>query len=174
MPHLQDPYFGQSVVFICEHTVDGAMGLVTNRPFQKHDLLKLISNLSSSSKELLEMVSNVYLGGPVMIDRGIVLHKPDKAIESTVVISEDFAITSHKEILQKLIARSGTSDYKLMLGHAGWSAGQLEQEIENGDWLLQETNSELIFNIPNEQMWSFATRSLGLDVNIIGMSGGDA
>lgn len=174
MPHLQDPYFGQSVVYICEHTNEGAMGLVTNHPFPKGDLGKIFSSMSTGGKNLLDLVPSVYLGGPVMIDRGIVLHRPENQVEGTVVISDQFAITSHRGILDKMSKLKDTTDYKLMLGHAGWSAGQLESEIESGDWLLQETDPDLIFKTPSEKMWTFATRSLGFDISSIGISGGDA
>jgi len=174
MPHMQDPYFGQSVVFICEHTIEGAMGLVVNRPFPKNDLERLFTSMSTGEQDLMDIVPIVYLGGPVMLDRGIVLHGPENTVEGSVVISDDFAITSHKGILQKLIDHKDIVDYKLMLGHAGWSAGQLESEIEKGDWLLQETNAELIFKIPNKQMWSFASKSLGIDTGSMGTASGDA
>lgn len=174
MPHLQDPYFAHSVVYICEHTSDGAMGLVTNRPFPKNDLGKIFSSPTSEEQDLLDLVPHVYLGGPVMIDRGIVLHRPEKRVEGTVIISDEFAITSHRGILKELIDEKNMIDYKLMLGHAGWTGGQLESEIEHGDWLLQETNPELIFKIPSNQMWAFATKSLGFDISAVGMSGGDA
>jgi len=88
-------------------------------------------------------------------------------------VSEDFAITSQKRILSELRKSEGIQ-YKLMLGHSGWGAGQLEQEIENGDWLLQSTTTDFVFTMPEDQMWKQAAGSLGMDLGHSSGIGGHA
>jgi putative transcriptional regulator len=174
MPHMVDPYFGKSVILICEHSVDGAMGLIINRPFQEPNLKKLFSEISKESEEILGIIPTVYFGGPVMIERGIVLHSTEHISEGTMTISSDFAITSHRDILDDISKGKGPNKFKLHLGHAGWSAGQLEREIEKGDWLLQSTTSDFVFNVPEKYMWNQAAKTLGIDTTQITGLGGSA
>jgi len=174
MPHMQDPYFAQAVVFICEHTKDGAMGLIINRPFHEPDLKKLFTELYDDTQDILKIVPKVYFGGPVLLERGIVLHSASHSTTGTIKISEDFAITSHKTILENINRDAGPRQYKLMLGHAGWTANQLEREIENGDWLLQSTTSDFVFNMPEDMMWKHAAGMFGIDTSQISGVGGRA
>ncbi len=173
MPHMQDPFFAGSVVFICEHSKEGAMGLIINKRFQQPDLIDLFEKLTVGEDNLLETVPEIYFGGPVLLERGIVLHSGSFTSEGTVKVSEDFAITSQKRILSELRKSEGIQ-YKLMLGHSGWGAGQLEQEIENGDWLLQSTTTDFVFTMPEDQMWKQAAGSLGMDLGHSSGIGGHA
>lgn len=172
MPHMMDPYFGKAVVYICEHTKDGAMGLVINRPFVEPDLKKLFTELYEDNENILKIVPTVHFGGPVMIERGIVLHSTDYTVDSSVKITDQIAITSHRDILSAISKKKGPKSYKLFLGHSGWSGGQLEKEIERGDWLLQNTTPDFIFDIPEKYMWSQAARTLGVETtDSTGLSG---
>lgn len=164
MPHLQDPYFGRSVVFIAEHTEEGAMGLIVNKPFEDPELKQLFTDVFEDKQSLLKVVPKVYFGGPVMIERGILLHSGNYNTEGTLSVTQDFGITSHKSILEDIADDKGPKQFKLMLGHAGWTSGQLEKEIEDGDWLLQETTIDFIFKTPSQAMWRLATGSFGVDV----------
>lgn len=174
MPHMQDPYFARSVVLICDHTTEGAMGLIVNRPFEEPALKKLFVDVYKENSQLLEIVHTLYFGGPVMIERGIILHSTDYQSDHSVTVSDQFALTSHKQILEDISREKGPRYFKLMLGHAGWAGGQLEREIENGDWLLQSTTPEFIFTTPEERMWQTAARSLGVEVGDITGIGGQA
>ena len=164
MPHMVDPYFGKAVVYICEHTKEGAMGLVINRPFIEPDLKKLFTEIYEDNENILKIVPTVHFGGPVMIERGIVLHTTDHTVKSSVKITEKVAMTSHRDILSNISKKKGPSSFKLFLGHSGWTAGQLEKEIERGDWLLQTITPDFIFNVPEKFMWSQAARTLGLEI----------
>jgi putative transcriptional regulator len=164
MPHMVDPYFGKAVVYICEHTKEGAMGLVINRPFMEPDLKKLFTEIYEDNENILKIVPTVHFGGPVMIERGIVLHTTDHTVKSSVKITEKVAMTSHRDILSNISKKKGPSSFKLFLGHSGWTAGQLEKEIERGDWLLQTITPDFIFNVPEKFMWSQAARTLGLEI----------
>ncbi len=173
MPHMGDPFFGKSVVFICEHNTDGAMGLIINKPFKEPNLNDLFEKLYIDDDSLLSLSVDIYFGGPVLLERGIILHCADFESEGTIGISNDFAITSQKTILKELQNQSNMR-HKLILGHAGWSPGQLEREIENGDWLLQSTTQDFVFEVPADQMWQQAAGSIGMDVGDISGIGGQA
>jgi putative transcriptional regulator len=174
MPHLQDPYFAKSVVYICDHSKDGAMGLIINRPFEEPGLKNLFVDVYSENADLLEVVHTLYFGGPVMIERGIILHTADYESEHSLAISDKIRLTSHKEILDAISQNRGPEKFKLMLGHAGWTGGQLEREIENGDWLMQTATPDFIFDQPEEFLWQLAARSFGIEVTDLSGIGGQA
>ncbi len=172
MPHLQDPYFSRSVVFLCEHNKDGAMGVIINKPFEDPELKSLFTGFFEEKQNILEIVPKVYFGGPVMVERGIVLHAGDYRSDGTVTISEEFSMTSSKTILQDISKDEGPNQYRLVLGHAGWSSGQLEREIENGDWLLQETTPKFLFETPDKNLWKAAAATFGIDIDhFVGLGG---
>ncbi len=172
MPHLQDPYFSRAVVLICDHSTEGAMGLIINRPFEEPGLKKLFVDVYKENRELLEVVQKLYFGGPVMIERGIILHSSDYESEHSIPVSDELSITSHKTILDAISEDRGPENFRLMLGHAGWTGGQLEREIENGDWLLQSAAPDFVFGQPEEFIWQQATRSFGIELSdLSGISG---
>ncbi len=172
MPHLQDPYFARSIVFLAEHNADGAMGLIVNKPFKELELKQLFTDIFNDQENLLEIVPEVFFGGPVMVERGILLHSGIYTTDGTLTVSQDFGITSNKSILEDIAGELGPEYYKLMLGHAGWGPGQLEKEIENGDWLLQEATTSLIFHTPAKAMWGKASQAFGIDLSsTTGISG---
>ena len=172
MPHMQDPFFGKSVVFICEHTKDGAMGLIVNHPFKKKETKALFTNFYE--KNIFKTISTLYFGGPVLIETGIVLHSSEYKKKETIQISDDFSLTGHKYIQKDFNTKKCPEFYKLILGHAGWTRGQLEGEIEHGDWFLQPTTKDFIFNTPDELMWNRATKEIGIQTTQITGAGGIA
>lgn len=174
MPHMVDPYFCKAVVYICEHTKDGAMGLVINRPFMEPDLKKLFTEIYEDNENILKIVPTVHFGGPIMIERGIVLHSTDHTVAESVKIADTIAMTSHKDILSDISKKKGPASFKLFLGHSGWGSGQLEKEIERGDWLLQSTTPDFIFDVPEKYMWGQAARTLGVETYDSGSLGGRA
>jgi len=172
MPHMTDPYFGKSVIYVCEHTSEGTMGLVVNRPFMEPDLKKLFSEIYEDNEKILKIVPTVYFGGPVMIERGIILHSTDRLVAGSVKINKEIAMTSHRDLLAAIAKKKGPAKFKLLLGHSGWRAGQLEQEIDRGDWLLQNTAPDFIFDVPEKFMWTQAARTLGIEIgDSAGVSG---
>ncbi len=174
MPHMQDPFFGNSVVFMCEHDAKGAMGLIVNKPFRDPELKDTFDQIFESSDKILQSVSQVYFGGPVLVERGILLHSSQFHSNDSIKISDEFFISSHKKTLNEMKSQNGEQYSRLLLGHAGWSEGQLEREIENGDWLVQETSPDFIFKIPVEQMWGMAIQSFGIDIADFSTTGGQA
>ena len=165
MPHIDDSLFGNSVIFMCEHDKKGAMGLIINKRFEKNELTELSANMNESSSEILNSVPNIYLGGPVLVERGILLHSEKLYSKSSIKISDDFFISSDKEVLLNMVKDKKAKKNRLFLGHSGWSPGQLETEIKNGDWLVQETSPDFIFNIPAKEMWNLSVQSFGIEAS---------
>ena len=171
MPQMKDPLFSKSVIYICEHNINGAMGMIINKQFSEPELNTIIEKVLVEDESHKALANDVYFGGPVLLEKGIVLHHGSYMSHDSIAISKSIAITSKKDVLGELKQKEGVP-FKLMLGHAGWSKGQLEKEIANGDWLMQATTADFIFNVPSNQMWRQATESLGLDLGpTFGMGG---
>ena len=171
MPHMNDPFFSKSVVYICEHGNSGAMGMIVNKNLDTPELREIFDKFFKVEKPFNMLKSNTFFGGPVLLEKGIILHHSDYSSPKSISISKSVSLTSDEGALEDL-KREEKVPFKLMLGHAGWSAGQLEREIENGDWLIQSTTSDFIFNLPPNQMWEYAAKSIGLDINSsLGTSG---
>ena len=164
MPHMNDPFFSKSVVYICEHGNGGAMGVIINKNLDAPELREIFDKFFKVEKSFNIVKSNTFFGGPVLLEKGIILHHSDYSSPKSISISKSVSLTSDQGALEDL-KREERVPFKLMLGHAGWSAGQLEREIENGDWLIQSTTSDFIFNLPSNQMWEYAAKSIGLDIN---------
>ena len=164
MPHMNDRFFSKSVVYICEHGNGGAMGMIINKNLDAPELREIFDKFFKVEKSFNTIKKSTFFGGPVLLEKGIILHHSDYSSPKSISISKSVSLTSDKGALEDL-KREEKVPFKLMLGHAGWSAGQLEREIENGDWLIQSTTSDFIFNLPPNQMWEYAAKSIGLDIN---------
>lgn len=179
MPGMVDDNFAGSVVYVCDHSDHGAMGLVINRPtdvnlqtvFERLDLDLEIRPLSDVS---------VCFGGPVHTDRGFILHMPDARDEysSSLKIPDGLSMTTSKDILESLAQGRGPQRFLMTLGYAGWSAGQLEDEIAANGWLnvpatLDET-VDIIFNTPHEKKYDKTFALLGIDPHYLSLDAGHA
>ena len=161
---MNDTLFKKTVIFICEHDKHGAMGLIINKKINKKDIS--FSN-QENDKELIKVLNenNLFIGGPVLTDRILFLHTIKKINES-ISINKEVSVSSDIDTL-KSIVNTSNQQYKLFLGHSGWSEGQLEREIENGDWLIQKSINPLIFEKKIDHIWDKATSSLGIEINDI-------
>ena len=171
VPHMNDDIFGRSVIYICEHNLEGAMGLIINKPMDNISLknIKNVDRISSDHFQNLKM--KLYFGGPILVEKIIALHTNELKIETAIPLNNKISISSGKEII-KDIENDINLNYKLFCGHSGWNPGQLEREIENGDWLLQTSKTDLLFNLKAEKIWGNATESLGINIiDISNMSG---
>tara|TARA_B100002051_G_scaffold41532_1_gene35843 strand:+ start:1898 stop:2443 length:546 start_codon:yes stop_codon:yes gene_type:complete len=167
-PHMNDDIFKNSVIYICEHNFDGAMGLIINKPMDDIGSMNIKIGISDNFEHLK---MKLYFGGPVLVEKTIALHTKELKIETAISLSEEIFISSGEEI-NKSIEKNINFNYKLFCGHSGWNAGQLEKEIKNGDWLLQSSKIDLLFDHPDEKIWENATRSLGVNIiDISNMSG---
>ena len=168
-PHLDDQIFGQSLIYICEHNKQGAMGLIINKPFPEE---KTNTILKETGLINLNPLPNIYLGGPVGINNGFFLHNSTYTIEGTQQISNNLSITSNLQVIEDLSSGIGPKNYRFSLGYTGWDKNQLNEEIENGDWLLMPASLKLIFNTPDNKKWDKASLELGVDImNISGNTG---
>ena len=161
---MNDTLFKKTVIFICEHDKHGAMGLIINKKINKKDIS--FSN-QENDKELIKVLNenNIFIGGPVLTDRILFLHTIKKVAES-ISISKGVYVSSDIDTL-KSIVNTSNNQYKLFLGHSGWSKGQLEREIENGDWIIQKSINSLIFEKKIDHIWDKSTNSLGIEINDI-------
>ena len=161
---MDDLLFKKTVIFICEHDKHGAMGLIINKEINKKDVL--FSN-QENDKGLIQVLNknNLFIGGPVLTDRILFLHT-NKNIDESISINKEVSVSSDLDTLKSMV-NTNNQQYKLFLGHSGWSKGQLEREIENGDWLIQKSINSLIFEKKIDHIWGEATKSLGIEINDI-------
>ncbi len=164
MPNLLDPNFYQTVTYICAHNDDGAMGIIINRPLDLmlEDVLKQM-DMDSSNSQTEQMP--VFHGGPVQTDRGFVLHLPLKEWDSSITVNDEISITTSRDILHAIANGEGPNNSLIALGYAGWSAGQIEQEIKDNAWLNGPANTSIIFNTPIEKRWESAALLLGVEMD---------
>jgi len=167
MPAMEDPYFSKSVILVCNHDHDGAMGMILNHPLQLN-VGDLFEQLEMECHVLQQQERQVHFGGPVQVERGFVLHTPATEFNTTLDLSEGLAMTSSKDILEAAARDEAPQDMFIALGFTGWSAGQLEEEIQANAWLtlpLADTAQlhKLIFKLPNDDKLSWAMQQLGVD-----------
>lgn len=175
MPGLTDPYFSHSVIYVCEHNSDGAMGIVVNAPIDItiEKMLKQVEIEAVYPTVKNESLNKlVFNGGPVAEDRGFILHKRKDKYESSIVMSSDLALTSSRDILSVLGTEAEPEDYIVALGYAGWEAGQLEYEISQNSWLTIEADPDVIFKTPIQYRWQKAVKIMGINpVHLSNQSG---
>lgn len=173
MPGLSDPNFAHSVVYICEHNADGAMGLIINQQLDIpvkaiFDQLEL-SYLDECASSL------IFDGGPVQRDRGFILHPTvEQQWESTVAIGEDISLTASKDILTDIALGKGPENALVTLGYSSWEAGQLEQELTQNSWLTIPADSAIIFHTDCANRAGAAASTIGLDLAMLSPDVGHA
>ena len=166
MPHLNDPNFEHTVVYLCEHTETGAMGVIINRP-SSIDFGELAEHLGMQIA-LPKLTSEpVYIGGPVESERGFILHSSDKHWGNTLKVTDEVYLSASLETLEHIAAGDGPESFLITLGCAGWEEGQLESEIANNDWLVCEADLDVLFNTPSDMQFNAATKVLGLDMSLL-------
>ena len=173
MPGMQDPRFEKTVIFVCAHNADGAMGLIVNKPIDSitfPDLLEQLNLADNGTSNLID----VQLGGPVEGTRGFVLHSLDYIRDATLVVDEETALTATLDILREIAVGDGPRRCFLALGYAGWGAGQLDREIINNGWLNVESDEELVFGENLGNKWARALEKMGIDPRMLSDSFGHA
>ena len=176
MPGMGDDTFSGAVVYLCEHTENGALGLVINKPIaiKLRNLFEKVE-LKLESEQLAEQP--VYFGGPVQTERGFVLHEEvanQPPYNSTLRIPGGLAMTTSKDVLEALAAGAGPKRLLVTLGYSGWAAGQLEDELSRNGWLTVEAKPEIIFNTPSELRYERAVALLGFDPRMLSQDAGHA
>ncbi len=169
MPSLVGDYFANSLTYICEHSDEGAMGLMVNRP-STVSLLELMSHIGlKTNRRLVE--TPVLEGGPVATERGFVLHSNDKHYDSSAEVGETLLLSTAMEVLDAIANDTGPAQYMVTLGYAGWGAGQLEAEIQNNIWLTTQADARVLFESPFESRLDEVAASMGVDLRLIARPG---
>ena len=165
MPGLAGDYFAGSVIYVCEYSSKGALGLVINRPTELTvaNLLEKIDLTHSAANTADPALNRVFQGGPVQTDRGFVLHSPARAYNSSLVLGEDLTLTTSRDILQDVAQGTAPDRMFVTLGYVGWGAGQLEDEIAQNVWLSVVAQDNIIFDVPPEDRYLKALGLLGID-----------
>ena len=145
MPAMADPHFAHSLTYVCEHNPEGALGIVVNKPIDM-TLSALFEQIDIPLDDSALREAPVHFGGPVQIDRGFVLHRPLGNWQSTLAINDGLGLTTSKDVLEAAGRGEGPQDMFVSLGYAGWSAGQLEQELAQNAWLTVEADPDVLFD----------------------------
>jgi putative transcriptional regulator len=181
MPGMMDERFARSVIYICAHSAEGAMGIVLNRPAANVSMPDLLVQLEIvPEKERIRLPQKVesmqvLMGGPVETSRGFVLHSPDFHLsQSTLPIDDSVCLTATIDILRAIARGDGPQNAVLALGYAGWGAGQLELELQANGWLNCPADAELIFNTAADLRYEMALRRIGVEPAMLSMQTGHA
>ena len=164
MPGMVDPHFAHTLTYVCEHSDEGALGIVVNKPIDMK-LAALFEQIDIALPDEDLRATPVHFGGPVQVDRGFVLHRPLGNWQSTLAISDGMGLTTSKDVLEAVGRGEGPQDMFISLGYAGWSAGQLEQELAQNAWLTVEADPDVVFELPPEGRLPAAVRLLGIDIS---------
>ena len=163
MPSLADVNFSDALIYICDHSRDGSMGLVINRPLDV-PLSKVFEQMQLDNHSHLS-AQPVMSGGPVNVERGFVLHRTQgQHWQSTMQVSPQVSLTASRDIIADMAAGDGPNDAMVVLGYAGWGPGQLEQEIADNAWLTVPASSDIIFETPFAKRSQAAAASIGVDL----------
>lgn len=162
MPQMGDPRFNQSVIFLCAHTPDGAMGIVVNRPLNEPDFADLLKQLEIEPSPPGRRIG-LCTGGPVDKNRGFVLHSTDWTTEGSMDVDGEHMLTSSLDILKAIAEGGGPKQCILALGYAGWDAGQLDEEFLQNAWLNAPADDQILFDTAHETKWSRALAKLRIN-----------
>ncbi len=172
-PSIQDPLFASSLVYMCEHSESGSMGLVVNHETSQV-LDDIFKQLDIECHDEIIRNQPVYIGGPVQLEQGFVLHSTAGDWQNSVEVSSGIHLTSSLDILQAIARGKGPEDYLVILGFSGWASGQLESELQQNSWLTSSCNADLLFHEKPEDKWQVAFDSLGFDINSLSPISGNA
>lgn len=174
MPGMGDPRFDKSVIYLCAHSKDGAIGLVINRRAANVSQKDLFSQLDIAAADGASQ-NWVHYGGPMETGRGFVLHSADYHLEeATLEVDEAFSMTATVDVLRAIAAGAGPRRAMIALGYAGWAGGQLEDELQRNGWLTCDADDEIVFGRDDERKWTAALAKLGVDPMLLSAEGGSA
>lgn len=174
MPNIGDPRFERSVIYMCSHDAEGAMGLVVNRPAHGVDFPGLLEQLGIEPGEATRRAP-VRFGGPVETSRGFVLHSAEFSVEdSTEEIDEAISLTATVEVLRAMAEGRGPDRALVALGYAGWGPSQIESEMQRNGWLIVDADPDLVFAPSDDAKWTAALSKLGVSPSALSAVGGSA
>ena len=173
MPQMRDARFSRTVVYLCAHTKEGAMGLVINRKFSGLSFPDLLEQLNIETTPLCDPIK-IHFGGPVESGRGFVLHSTDYVQETTLVVNDEVGLTATIDVLKAIANGEGPTRSLLALGYAGWGAGQLDNEIRDNAWLSVEPDDDLLYGADLETKWERSIAKIGVDFSMLSGEAGHA
>ncbi len=173
MPGMPDPRFDRSVVFLCAHSSEGAMGIIVNQIAPNVAFESIIEQLGIEARADAAAIK-VHVGGPVESSRGFVLHSADYVHENTLMIDESFALTATVDVLRAIAGGEGPKQKVFALGYAGWAPGQLDAEIQKNGWLIAPPDASVVFEVDDADKWAAALRKIGVDPSLLSSTAGHA
>lgn len=173
MPSLQDGCFDRTVIYVCAHNDNGAMGVIINRPLPAVQFGDVLTQLKIPHGLQIPELS-VQFGGPVEVTRGFILHSDDKTYEDTLTHQAGISLSASLKVLEHLVDGTGPEKAILVLGCAGWSPGQLEAEIASGSWFVVPASRKLVFDTSNDSKWIQTAAVLGIDMGRVSSEIGHA
>lgn len=178
MPGMEDFRFFKAVIYLCAHDEHGAMGLIINQPLRDLEFADLLGQLKVTDGMVLpketDALVHVMHGGPVEGARGFLLHSNDFTKPDTVQVDEQIYVTGTLDALRDVALGEGPKDKLFILGYAGWTAGQLDQELQQNAWLVADADPVLVFDADTEKKWERALKTLGIDPLMLSSAGGRA
>ncbi|MBY0356080.1 MAG: YqgE/AlgH family protein [Rickettsiales bacterium] len=172
-PQVQGDIFSQSVIYIFVHSADGASGIIVNKPLEQVTSNDVLAQLKIDASPTMRTLAIMH-GGPVEEQRGFLLHTNDVTSEHSLVGEHGICVSASASMLELIAQGSGPRQRLLMLGYAGWSAGQLEAEMANNSWISVPATPELVFHADDEEKWSLSAASLGVDMGRFSTTAGHA
>ncbi len=173
MPGMGDPRFEKAVLILLEHNPEGAMGVIVNKPLDAVHFDDLLDQLEIPHKGIDFENYPVYFGGPLDIGRGFVLHSTDFMLSHSATL-DPIAVTTSVDMLTRIAGGDGPKDSMFCIGYAGWTAGQLDDEILDNTWLHAPLDAQLLFSLPYERRWDAAMALAGVDPNFLSSEAGHA
>ncbi|MEO5374736.1 MAG: YqgE/AlgH family protein [Alphaproteobacteria bacterium] len=173
MPLMTDPRFSRTVIYLCAHTPEGAMGLVINRAIDALTFPDLLEQLGIESGPHCSRIQ-VHFGGPVEAGRGFVLHSSDYVQDATMIVDRQMALTATVDVLKDIAQGQGPRRSILALGYAGWSPGQLDTELRENVWLTVPADEDLVFSDDLDHKWEQAMARLGITISMLSGEAGHA
>lgn len=173
MPQMPDARFDRSVIFMCVHNQDGAMGLMVNRVSSEMTFKELLTQVGVDSKPDMSGIP-IHIGGPVETGMGFVLHTSDYHQANTIRVNDDISLTHTIEILKDIAEGRGPRQVMLALGYAGWGAGQLDSEMQANSWLNVPADESILFGEDQQEKWERSIAKLGIDISLLSGDAGHA
>lgn len=173
MPSIVDPNFKRSVIYVCEHQVQGTVGLIINRPMQ-YPLGLVFDQLHIEPIRVECNRLPLLFGGPIQPERGFVIHRPLGGWRSSLALQEGVTVTTSNDIIRAIAADQGPKDVLVALGYVGWSENQLNQEVMDNTWLVCPFKPEILYEVPFENRWECAGLTIGVKMNQLTSSVGHA
>ena len=172
-PNVQDPLFASSIIYMCEHSEEGSMGVVINH-LSEQTLQDIFDQLDIHCDDQEILDTQVFIGGPVKLEQGFVLHSQRGNWDRTMAVGDNIYVTSSKDILQAIALRHGPDDFLVLLGFSGWAPGQLERELQENSWLTARASDDITYNHDIDHKWQMAFDTLGFNLDMLSPFTGNA